>query len=89
MIALWLILGLLAGFYAKEMYTMLKELYEAKTEEREANKAGVVRPVAGKVTKNTPIDLSSSTGSIPRMTPDQIELARIKERDRVLRENHS
>lgn len=67
---------------------MLKELYEAKHEEREYSKAGVVRPTGGKVTRQTPIDLTTETGSIPRMTPDQIELARIKERDQILRENH-
>lgn len=74
-----LIIGLLLGYYGRQMYDMLKELYEDRKEQREAQKAGVIKPIGTKVTRHTPTDTETPTGSIKRMTPDQIFLDKHKE----------
>lgn len=84
-VLLALILGLLAGFYAQKVYNMVKDVWLDLKERNEAQNAGVVRPVGARVTKNTPIDLSTQAGSIMPMTPEQHALARMKERDERLK----
>lgn len=89
MIALFcLILGLLIGYYADRLYTMVKALYLEAKEAREAKQIGVVRPTGIRATKNQPFDLSKNAGLVRRPSQDEIALARIKERDRILQENH-
>lgn len=71
---LWLILGLLVGFYARQVYDMLKDVYEDFTERREAQSAGVVRVTRNKVTRSEPLDMSTSSGVVMRPTPTQAGL---------------
>lgn len=85
MTPLYIIIGMLAGWYAKEVYRRLDVLYKAKQEEHQAKQAGVIRPTPIKATRSQPIDLTSQTGGIMRLTPEQHALARQKERDAQLK----
>jgi len=77
MIALWLILGVLVGFYARQVYDMLKIILDDFTERRDAQKGGIVRPEKHLATRNQPIDLSTNSGVIMRPTPTQAGLSEI------------
>ena len=80
---LGLILGCLAGFYAKELYSKVSELVERFKASREYEQAGIVKP---QVTKVIPqVDLTTSSGVVRRPTPDEIMLQNIKERDAKLK----
>lgn len=82
---LCLILGLLIGFYARDMRDKLKDIYTNYKEERFLRDAGPVRPEVTKgPTRREPIDLSSETGGVRRPTPDQILVENMKERDKRL-----
>lgn len=81
---MYLVLGLLIGYWTKDVYVMLKTLYDERMEAREANKAGVVRPSVTKLTKSVPIDLSSDAGAIRRPTPNEIALQSLVEQDKTI-----
>lgn len=85
MIVLIFILGLLAGYYAQAMYKMLKSLYDELTERQAAKQAGVVKVSPNRLTKNTPIDLSTDSGGIRRPNPDEVLLASMKQTDENLK----
>jgi|GEM_PF-4105301 len=86
MTPLWLIVGLLTGFYAQKVYTMLKTVFDDYSERKQASQSGVVRPERHQVTRNIPIDLTTQSGSIMRPTPDQHRLNAMKERDIKLKQ---
>jgi hypothetical protein len=84
--ALWAILGLLVGFYARTLHNMLSDIYKDFYERREASKAGVVKPIVSRGNaRNIPIDLSKPTGVIHRITPEQVEVRRQQKRDDRIR----
>jgi hypothetical protein len=85
---LTLILGLLAGFWAKDVTTRLRDIYDTHKDAAEFRKAGVVRPQVSRVTKGQPIDLTSSTGGIRKPTPAEVEERRQTERAQTLQDNH-
>ncbi len=74
---LTLILGLLGGFYARQVYDMLKVIYDDYIERKQASQAGVVRPIKRLDTKSQPIDLSTGSGVVLRPTPTQAGLSEI------------
>lgn len=88
---LGIILGLLVGFYARQVYDMLKDIYDDYTERREASAAGVVKVQRNKVTRSEPLDMSAGGGVVMRPSPMQAgllersELANEKERNAKLR----
>lgn len=75
-----LVLGLIVGFYAWTIYWRIKRIYDLVKDGLDTP-GGVVRPNVSRVTKHTPIDLSGDAGPIRRMTPDEIKLANLKERE--------
>lgn len=80
-----LILGLLIGFYARDMRDKLKDIYTNYKEERFLRDAGPVKPERTRgPTRSQPIDLSSDTGPVMRPTPDEIIVANMKEREKKL-----
>lgn len=84
MTPLYLIIGLLAGFYAKEVYTMLKTILEENKDFRESRQAGVVKPIRRPIS-NLQTDESSDTGGVNRPTPMQISIQNAKKQDEMLR----
>jgi hypothetical protein len=84
-----IILGLLAGFYARQVRDKLDVLIEDHKDRSFAKQVGVVRPEVSRATRQQPIDLSSDTGVVRRPRPGEIEDARQDNRAKVLRENHS
>lgn len=83
-----LLIGLIIGYYAKEVWTKLSILVEEHKESREARNVGVVRPIGKPVTKNQPISLASQTGGILKPSPAAVEELRKAERDQILQDNH-
>lgn len=83
-----LILGLLIGYYGRQVYDKLNTLVDHYQDTREAKQVGVVRAQGTLATRNQPIDLSSDTGPIMRPTPQTIEDQRQEDRATALRENH-
>jgi len=75
---LTLILGLLIGFYGRWVYDTLKDILARLKDTREFEKAGIVRPV-GKVSQ--PPDITSDSGGVRRLTPDEYLIANQKARD--------
>lgn len=77
---LCLIIGLLVGYYARQVYDNIKDIQERLQAKREYTEAGIVRP---KVTRITPqIDLTiSPTGGVRRPTPDEYLIANMKGKD--------
>jgi hypothetical protein len=82
-----LVLGLLAGFWAKDIYITIHAIKDQHSEAKAFSEAGVVRPQS--YTINRPIDLSkfngSSTGGVRRPTPEQAKLKAMEERDERLK----
>lgn len=76
-----LLIGLVAGYWAKDVRDKIKYIYENYKHERFLNDAGVVKPQAQRVTKNQPIDLSTESGPVLRASPDQARLAALKEQE--------
>lgn len=85
---IFLVLGLLLGFYGRAMYDRLNKLYDEFRGRQEAKNVGVVRPAGIPITRSQPIDLSSDTGPVMRPTPAMIEEQRQTERAKILQENH-
>lgn len=83
-----LILGLLLGFYGRQMYDKLNLVYEEQKERREAKQVGVVRPTGQPIDRNAPIDMTSETGGVLKPTPAAVEELRQVDRARILQENH-
>lgn len=83
-----LILGLLTGYYGRQVYDMLQLIYEERKDRIEAQQVGVVRPVGIAATKAQPMDMTSETGGIRKPSPAEIENQRQEDRARILRENH-
>ena len=81
-VLLSLLIGLLAGFYCRDIYDKVKDIYDNYKKERFLQDAGVVRPAVSKVTKNQPINLESETGGVLRASPDQAKLNALKEREK-------
>lgn len=79
------ILGLLVGFYARTVYDYVKRTFDLLKDKFEFDRSGVVKPQVSRHTRNQPIDLSTSTGGIRKLTPDEILMERAKERERKLK----
>jgi hypothetical protein len=82
---LFIIIGLLVGFYARVMFDYVKSIYVMLVEKHSSHKAGVVRPQVSQVTRNQPINLESQTGGVLRPSPNQVLLDAAAERDRRLK----
>lgn len=85
MLVLGLILGLLAGFWAKDIYVTLHSIYANQKDQKEYNKAGVVRPGVTRGVTPQPINLESRTGGVRRPTPEQAKIANMEAREERLR----
>lgn len=79
-----LLVGLIAGYYARTVLNYIKDTYESVQYAREARKAGVVRPQAQRVTTNTPEP--TLTGGVRRPSPDEHRLAQLKDREQRARD---
>lgn len=80
-----LIIGLLLGFYAKELLTKVQFLYDLWQEKTDRHEAGVVTPRAQRITRSAPIDLSSETGGVMRPRPDTAAIHNMKAREEAIR----
>jgi len=80
-----LIIGLLIGYYARSIYNYVRNTYEILADKYAKSQAGVVTPHVSKVTKNSPIDLQSTTGGVMRPSPNQVALDAMKAREEKLR----
>lgn len=87
-IVISLALGIQIGYYFKDVKVTVRKIRDDQIEKREARSVGVVRIQGNPITKSQPIDLSSDTGGVLRPAPGVIEETRLRERDRVLQENH-
>ena len=83
------ILGLMTGYYGRQLYDKLNQLIETKREELLARQTGVVRVKGVPANPNEPIDLTASGSVVKRPTPALAEDQRAQERDAVLHANHS
>lgn len=85
---IYLILGLLLGFYGRSVYDYVHGTYDMLREKFDAHQAGVVKPEVSRVTKKAvqEIDLTSDTGGIMRPSPDQVLTARMKERNQNIKD---
>lgn len=80
---LFLILGLLVGYWCKEVYQKIDRVLEQTKEQKIYNDSGIVRPTSRVVRQ---VDLTvSDTGGVRRPSPDDAMLANIKERDARLK----
>jgi hypothetical protein len=77
-----LLIGLVAGFWAKDVYYTIHKMEQHRQDERAFNQAGVVRPRA---IAQQPIDLSTSSGGVRRPTPEQSKIAAMKQREERLK----
>jgi len=80
-----LLIGLLIGFYAMNVYSYIKKTYEMLADKFDSHQAGVVQPTVSKVTRNQPINLESNSGPILKMSPNQVLLDRMKEREEKIK----
>lgn len=71
-----LLVGILLGYWAKEMITLLRKLYANTIEKNMVEQSGVVKPT----TQQKVVDLTSESGVIPQLTPAQYYLSE-KERE--------
>jgi len=80
---MYLVLGLLLGFYGRSVYDYTHSTYNMLREKFDAHQAGVVKPEVSRVTRKPiqEIDLTSDTGGIMRPSPDQVLTNRMKERN--------
>lgn len=78
-----LILGLLVGYYCRQVYNMLKRLIDDLEWKQSAKQVGVVKPErTGGDTRSQPINLEDKgSGVIRRPTPDEIMLQNIKKQE--------
>jgi hypothetical protein len=83
---LYLILGLLIGFYARAVFDAIHRAIALIIESQKRNESGVVRPNAVRATRNQAVDFTTETGGVRRMTPDEILTQRAKEREKRLKE---
>lgn len=86
-VILSLILGLIIGYYARDVHNKLSGLFEYWKDKMESP-PGVVRPTGIPVTRNQPIDLTSDTGPVMRATPAELEEQRQAARAKILQDNH-
>ena len=83
--AIYLILGLLIGFFARDVRDKVVSIYELLKDKFDAHQAGVVKPQVSRVTKGRVVNLESKSGIIPRLTPQEAALKRARERDERIR----
>ena len=83
---LTLILGLLLGFYGRDIRDRINYMYEYWQEKRDRHEAGVVTPQVSRVTRHQPVDLSSETGGIMRPRPDADAIRNKQEREKKIRQ---
>lgn len=79
---LFLILGLQIGYWAKEVYSKLVEIQAKQKENKVYGKAGVVRAQS---TQMPVVDLTSPSGGVRRLRPDDYLIANMKDRDEKLK----
>jgi hypothetical protein len=82
-----LIIGLLAGYWARAVYDKVRALYELWREQLDTP-PGVVKIQKTPLTRNQPVDTSSESGGVMRPTPTAVFIDNQKERERHLRINH-
>ena len=82
---LYLIVGLLAGYYARTVFDYIKKIYMMLKDRFDEHQAGVIRPQVSKVTRSQPISLESETGGILRPSPNQVALDAMMEREKRLK----
>jgi len=85
---IYLVLGLLLGFYGRSIYDYVRGTYDMLREKFDAHQAGVVKPEVSRVTRKPikEIDLTSDSGGIMRPTPDQVLTDRMKERNQRIKD---
>lgn len=86
---IYLILGLLLGFYGRSIYNYVRGTYDMLRERFDAHQAGVVKPDVTRGRTRQPIqeiDLTSESGGIMRPTPDQVLTERMKERNQKIKD---
>lgn len=82
--ALSLLIGLLVGYFGRQVYDKLSDIHEYWRDKYDAHAAGVVRPTATRVTRNVPIDLSTDSGPVRRPTPQEANTRRLEARDELM-----
>lgn len=85
---IYLILGLLLGFYGRSIYDYVRGTYDMLREKFDTHQAGVVKPEVSRVTRRPvqEIDLTSESGGILRPSPDQVIVNRLKERNQNIKD---
>ena len=83
---LTLIIGLLLGFYGRDIRDRINYMYEFWQEKRDRHEGGIVKPSASLSTRQQPIDLSSETGGVLRPRPDAAAILNKKEREKKIRQ---
>jgi hypothetical protein len=78
-----LILGLMAGFWAKDVYVTIHDLKDRLKADKDYKAAGVVKPGVQPVARQ--IDLTAKSGVIRRPSVEQSKIANLEERERRLR----
>jgi hypothetical protein len=76
--------GLLIGFWAWMIYSKIRAIYLLVKDNLESP-PGVVKLERHRPTRAQPINLESETGGIMRLTPEQVAVRNLKERERKVR----
>lgn len=84
-----LLIGLLGGYWARTTHDRLKQLTDYFKDRLEAP-AGIVRPKGQTLAGSSPVPpTETDTGGIRRPTPDAYAIMNARDRDELLRRNHS
>lgn len=78
---LLILIGLLIGYWARDVQDKLKELTSSMKAAKKYEKAGVVRPYVNKLAPPQAVDLSTKSGVIRQKGPIQYENEQRAERE--------
>lgn len=82
-----LLIGMLLGFYGRQLLDKVVYLYSYWEEKRDRHEAGVVKPSVSRNTRTLPqiVDLTSESGGVMKPKPDVNAMRNIKEREARIR----
>lgn len=86
MIYISLVIALLAGWYAKDMYVKVTTIYE-HLKDRATAPAGIVKPQGIKATRSQ-LPTDDDTGVVRRQTQEQIDLRNLANKSLIANEKH-
>jgi hypothetical protein len=85
-----LLIGLLLGFYGRDLMHRVEFMYGLWQEKHDRHEAGVVKPSVARATRTQPqiINLESETGGVMRPKPDSAAIENVRAREKLIKRRH-